>query len=154
MNILNSCHHCVKSICIRSFSSPYFPTFGLVSLRVQSKCGKIRTRITPNTDTFHSLQNIVLWWLFCANTYFIYKSFKWVSLNIFLWTQLNLNLEKREGWILIFEILTKYARIERIIPSVSLFETFTSNRPFISNYHQSIRQYDIINILLMTDMNV
>ena len=38
---------------------PYFPTLGLnterdgVSLCFQSKCGKIRTRKTPNTDTFH-----------------------------------------------------------------------------------------------------
>ena len=36
-----------------------FPAFGLnagrcgVSLRIQSKCGKMRTRKTPNTDTFH-----------------------------------------------------------------------------------------------------
>ena len=37
--------HCVKSVCIRSFSGPYFPTFGLnterygcgVSLRIQSE---------------------------------------------------------------------------------------------------------------------
>ena len=28
----------------------YFPTFG----RGQSKCGKIRTRKTPNTNTFHA----------------------------------------------------------------------------------------------------
>ena len=50
--------HCVKSFHIRSFSGPYFPAFGLnkgrysVSLRIQSKCGKIRIRKTPNTDTF------------------------------------------------------------------------------------------------------
>ena len=43
------------------FSGPYFPTFRLnterysVSLRIQSKCRKIRTRITPNTDTFHAV---------------------------------------------------------------------------------------------------
>ena len=51
-------YHCVKSVRIRSYSGPYFPAFGLntedtVSLRIQSECGKIRTRITPNTDTFH-----------------------------------------------------------------------------------------------------
>ena len=50
--------HCVKSVRIRSFSGPYFPAFGLnterygVSLRIQSKCRKIRTRKTPNADTF------------------------------------------------------------------------------------------------------
>ena len=38
-----------------------FPAFELnterygVSLQIQSKCGKIRTRITPNTDTFHAV---------------------------------------------------------------------------------------------------
>ena len=42
--------HCVKSVQIRSFSGPYFPPLGLdmerygVSLRIQSECGKIRTR--------------------------------------------------------------------------------------------------------------
>ena len=38
-----------------------FSAFGLntekygVSLRIQSECGKIRTRKTPNTDTFHAV---------------------------------------------------------------------------------------------------
>ena len=53
--------HCVKSVCIRSYSGTHFPAFGLnmerysVSLRNQSECGKIRTRITPNTDTFYAV---------------------------------------------------------------------------------------------------
>ena len=53
--------HCVKRVSIRSYSGPNFPAFGLnterygVSLRIQSECGKIRTRITPNTDTFYSV---------------------------------------------------------------------------------------------------
>ena len=53
--------HCVKSVRIRSCSGPYFLAFGLnserfgVSLRIQSECGKIRTRITRNTDTFHAV---------------------------------------------------------------------------------------------------
>ena len=40
---------------------PYFPAFGLnkerygVSLRIQSECGKMWTRITLNTDTFHAV---------------------------------------------------------------------------------------------------
>ena len=46
----------------QSYSDPYFPAFGLnmerysVSLRIQSKCGKIRTRISPNTDTFYAVR--------------------------------------------------------------------------------------------------
>ena len=45
----------------RSHSGPYFPALGLnterclVSLRSHSHCGKIRTRITPNTDTFYAV---------------------------------------------------------------------------------------------------
>ena len=50
----------VKSVRIWSYSGPYFPAFGLnterysISLRIQSECEKIRTRITPNTDTFRA----------------------------------------------------------------------------------------------------
>ena len=51
-----------KSVRIRSYSGPYFHAFGLnteryeLSLRIPSECEKIRTRITPNTDTFHAVQ--------------------------------------------------------------------------------------------------
>ena len=34
---------------------PYSEFFYSVSLRIQSKCGKIRTRKTPNTDTFRAV---------------------------------------------------------------------------------------------------
>ena len=43
------------------FPCAYFPAFGLitesyeVSLRVQSKCGKTRTRNIPNTNIFHAV---------------------------------------------------------------------------------------------------
>ena len=59
--------NCVKSVRIRSFSGPYFPAFGLNTeiysvwteygeiLRIQSECGKILTRKSPNTDTFHAV---------------------------------------------------------------------------------------------------
>ena len=57
---LNTCH-CAKSVRIQNYIGPYFPAFGLntetygVSHRIQSKCGKIRIRITPNMDTFHAV---------------------------------------------------------------------------------------------------
>ena len=57
--------HCVKSVRVWSFSAPYFFVFGLntdrypVSLHIQSKCGKIRGRKTPNTDTFYLLLTAV-----------------------------------------------------------------------------------------------
>ena len=49
-----------KCPCLELFWS-HFPAFGLntkryfVSLRIQSKCGKMRTRITPNTHTFYAV---------------------------------------------------------------------------------------------------
>ena len=52
-----------ESVRIRSYSGPYFPAFGLnmeryeVSFRIQPECGKIKTRITPNTDTFRAVLN-------------------------------------------------------------------------------------------------
>ena len=56
------CKHCVKSVCIRSYSGPHFPTFGMnterygVSLRIQSEYGKMRTRMTPNMDIFYAVK--------------------------------------------------------------------------------------------------
>ena len=59
--IRHSKDHCLKKVHIRNFSGPYFPAFGLntgrygVSLRIQSECGKIRTRKTPSTNTFYAV---------------------------------------------------------------------------------------------------
>ena len=54
----------VQGVSIRSFYGLYFPAFGLnteaysVSLHIQSERGKIRTRKTPNTDTFHAVVKV------------------------------------------------------------------------------------------------
>ena len=60
--IMNDDSHCIKSVCIRSYSGLYFRAFGLnreryhrVSLRIHSKGGKMQTRITPNMDTFYAV---------------------------------------------------------------------------------------------------
>ena len=51
----------MKIVRILSYSGPHFPALELnaeryfVSLRIQSECGKIRTIITPNTDTFYEV---------------------------------------------------------------------------------------------------
>ena len=50
----------VESVRIRSYSGPHFPAFGLNTEIYQSKCGKMRIRITPNTDTFHAVTVIAL----------------------------------------------------------------------------------------------
>ena len=59
-------NHCVKSVRIQSYTDQYFPKFGLntqrygLSLRIQSECEKIRTRITPNTNTFYAANITIL----------------------------------------------------------------------------------------------
>ena len=77
-------YHCVKSVRIWSFSGPYLPAFGLntefglsldkVSHRIQSECGKIRTKKTPNTDTFHAV-------LMTSDTFFERLWFCWIFGN-------------------------------------------------------------------------
>ena len=53
--------HCMKSVCILSYSGLYFPEIGLnterysAPLHIESKCGKTRTRVTPSTDIFYAL---------------------------------------------------------------------------------------------------
>ena len=51
----------VRSVIICSFSCLYFPVIGLnpetciLNIRIPFKCGKTRTRKTPNMDTFHAV---------------------------------------------------------------------------------------------------
>ena len=60
-SLIEKSFHCIKSVRFRSYSGPHFPVFGLntesygVSLRIQSKYGKMRTRTTPNADTFRAV---------------------------------------------------------------------------------------------------
>ena len=62
-NLSNSCH-CVTNL-HSEFFGRYFPAFGLnterysASIRIQSEYGKIRTRKTPDTDTFDAV--CLLW---------------------------------------------------------------------------------------------
>ena len=59
---------CDKSVRIPSFCGPYFSAFGVntetygVSLHIQSECGKIWTRKTPNTESFNA------YYSFCWHT--------------------------------------------------------------------------------------
>ena len=66
----NKCNrlHFVKKVRIQSFSGLYFLAFGLTtvrylkSLRIQSKCGKIRIRKTLNADSFFPVLNLLKFW--------------------------------------------------------------------------------------------
>ena len=55
---LCSSDHCVK-----------VSVFEAILVRIQSECGNIRTRITPNTDTFAQWILAVIWLMQIAGTY-------------------------------------------------------------------------------------
>ena len=79
-----------------------------VSLRIQSECGKIRTRITPNTDTFHTVPNrrfpklgkilmIYLQKIFCKFKISILKYYNSQNLNHFQVAELLFRLRLSHG---------------------------------------------------------
>ena len=67
-------HHYVKSVSIWSYSGPHFLAFRLnterytASLRIQSKCGNMRTRIT-NTENFNTVHLLSAWCLLKGHTH-------------------------------------------------------------------------------------
>ena len=68
---------CINSVRIRSYSGPYLPAFGLIS--IQFECGKIRTRVTPNTDTFHAILRMFLF--LTQQTLTFQSQGQWLSWN-------------------------------------------------------------------------
>ena len=66
----------MKSVCIRSYPATHFPHSDWIRRDTKYlECGKMRTRITPNTDTFYEVGTLVfnqekyeshscLWFLF------------------------------------------------------------------------------------------
>ena len=54
-----------------------FPHSDWISLRVQSECRKMRTRIIPNTDAFHAAHNIMFDAKFDAMPIFYYSYWLW-----------------------------------------------------------------------------
>ena len=56
-----------KILDLRKKKISHFPAFKLntgkygASLRIQSECEKMRTRITPNTNTFHAVSLKYAW---------------------------------------------------------------------------------------------
>ena len=83
--------HCVKSVRFWSYSGPYFPAYGpntkrySVSLRIQSECGKIRTRITLNTDKFYAVDCTIFQLLAQLKRSFFFEHFLRFSVKFTPW---------------------------------------------------------------------
>ena len=115
--------HCVKSIHIRSYSGLHFPAFGLnterygVSLRIQSECGKMRTRITLNTDSSRSgvfIYRLILGRINPTSNHMVHS--QWTKFRSELTNILDLNIHERrniEFFKNIFlKVLNKHAPIK------------------------------------------
>ena len=65
---ISLCKKCPYSELFWSAFSRIRTEYGEI-LRIQSECGKIRTRITPNTDTFHAVYTIKV--IFTSSSLFL-----------------------------------------------------------------------------------
>ena len=106
----------MKSVCIWSYSGTHFPAFGLNTERyrafvpIQSKCGKMWTRITPNTDTFYAMR---------AHSYCSFASLKWCGKthvqHIFFFINNDKMLSSLLKFINIFLLARSFERREQNI---------------------------------------
>ena len=60
--------------------------FGVFMFRIQSECTKIRTRKTPNIDTFYSVNDFDYYQYFTTT---IKKVIRSCTINMFVWTNNN-----------------------------------------------------------------
>ena len=77
-------NQCVKSVCNRSYS---------VSLRIQSECGKVRTRIAPNTENFYAMNVCMSWGVTkpsVSESFIIQKSYQQSLIHNTYWKLLPL----------------------------------------------------------------
>ena len=66
--------------------------FGLFLVRIRSECGKIRTRKTPNTDTFHAVSSYSIVGAFSFEEIFQFcKFFNPVYISIFVQIDLEVS---------------------------------------------------------------
>ena len=66
--------HCVTTVRIRNYYGPYFTAFRL------NKCGKIRTEITSNMDTFHAVRVISFTLQVSTGSKLINNKYKWIDM--------------------------------------------------------------------------
>ena len=97
--------HCLTVVRLRSSSGPHFSAFGLntgryeVSLRIQYKCRKIGTRITPKSVTFHAVK--VAW---------LALSISWLKVSEYPFKQ-NKNMLKKKAYFYNIHIFIIYIYI-------------------------------------------
>ena len=110
----------MKSVRIQSFSGPCFPAFGpnteryFVFLHIQSECGKKRTRKTPNTGNFHTVEQIHISIMSYCNNLLVKELFKFFgcfpALFLVQFEQFLFTAQKRSFPLTTFSVnVTKYS---------------------------------------------
>ena len=121
----------MKSVRIRSYSGPHFSAFGLnterycVSLHIQSKCGKMPTRKTPNTDLFYAVK---------ANTITYRKSFLFPK-------EMEFNLFSAFPCLAVFIFLPKY----KIYPDESFTKNLASEKQIFDALAVDVKARSLVN---------
>ena len=82
--------HCIEFVRIRSYSGPPFPAFGLnmerYGVRIQSESGKMRTRITLNTRTFHAVNTRIFHAVNIRTFHAVIPPGSWLTSLLVNWT--------------------------------------------------------------------
>ena len=103
----------MKRVRIRSYSVPYSPAFGLnterhsVSLHIHSECGKIRTTITPNMETFDAVEVILIFFITAKKTLWDFASLLFPSQTKF--SEANFGIKIRPSAHIYMTHIYKYA---------------------------------------------
>ena len=94
----------MRNVRTRSFSGLYFPAFGLnieiygvFSIHIQSECGKIQTRKTPNIDIFTQWKLFVIYLSFSEDhtqTIFPKKKRRFKYLQLILLSNVSFQIDK------------------------------------------------------------
>ena len=78
--ILTSFYHCVKRVRIQSYSGSHFSRIFPYSVQMLENPGRMRARITPNTDSFHAVHLT----FFLTFQLFLHKPIPFIFLSMFL----------------------------------------------------------------------
>ena len=57
---LRANHKSFTNVTLKSCNAQKMSVFGVILVRIQSECRKIKTRITPNTGTFHAVSKGIM----------------------------------------------------------------------------------------------
>ena len=145
--------HNVKNVLIQSFSGPYFPALGLnterhsLSLSIQSKRGKIRTRKTRNKDTFQAITTIQLMGNIGIKKIPVYiydgsKYYEWPS-DCSLCCYDYWNMYNKKAWMFLEVLNTNYGHLG-----------IYSKEYFSTDYTKSLTRMFLVDFISISNLDI